>query len=78
MITADEIVENYDNFDRFMASLPIDESQTQLPALCEDLGIDSDTTLALCSELNIDFVTAATFFHGFVYAVWLLREKKGR
>lgn len=77
MITAQEVVDNYDNFNKYYESMPIDESGTAVAAVCADLGIDELTSLAIANELHAPLHLATSFFHGFTYCMWLLREKKG-
>lgn len=76
-ITANEVFDNYSLFNDWMDSLPVGPSGTTVESTALDLGIDSNIPIVLMGRMGVPLNEAATWFHAFTYAVWLMREKKG-
>lgn len=75
MITADEVRLTYTNdFTNYIDSF---SGKDMIAAICADLGIDKSIPYVFAEMNIISLARVANWFHGFVFAVWLMREKKG-
>jgi hypothetical protein len=77
MITLTEFTENHTLFDRYCESFADFDSPFEL--VCEDLEFDPEIMLYIDSAYGkgMGAFNALSFMHGFLFAIWLVREKRG-
>lgn len=73
MINAEEIRENLEAFDKYLERF-VDSGYTDV---YEDLDVERESLMELTVTNVIPPKHASTWFYGFIFGLWLAREKRG-